>query len=317
MLDTVKYFCVIGSFAIFALLIGILPSHAGSEVINASKPKSVFQALTTDLAKANQLELYDFATLALKEVIAVYESSYQESHREQPQKKAAQLKLARWKRGLRTFIDQLITLQSTLSYDSKIDLITHPSGPAALYIDNNPVVLSGPEIAKADLMEQHIVEQFCLLHDCSTYRDRPVEAPIAVEKIPSGTWHLMHKQGARYETPDGLVFIFRTLDQREAKQQFCETLAQDLRLLLTHLRHTKQAGYIIDWQSITLSTLHDNKTEHIIINGEGDYLNMDFKSQNKMTQLDKRFLKWVERRIAGEQPLVIITNADALWVQSK
>jgi hypothetical protein len=300
-----------------ALLACVQPSHAGSEITSFNKPKGVFQTLTTDLSKANQLELYDFATLALKEVIAVYESSYQESHSEQPQKKEAQLKLARWRRGLRSFIDQLITLQNTMSYQNKFDLITTPSGPAVLYINDNPVVLSGPEIAKANLMEQNIVERFCLLHDCSVYRETPVEEPIAAEKFSTGTWHLMHRQGARYETPDGFIFIFRTLDQREAKQQFCETLVQDLRLFLTHIKRAKQAGYIIDWQSITISTLHDDKTEHIVINGEGDYLSMDFKSLNKITQLDNRFIKWAERQMAGENPVVTITDADRLWLQSQ
>jgi hypothetical protein len=317
MLYSKKYFYSIRASVLITLLTCIQPGYAGSEITNTQKTKGIFQTLTTDLSKANQLALYDFATIALKEVIVVYENSYQESHREQPQKKEAQLKLARWKRGLRIFIDQLITLQNTLNYDNKFDLITNPSGPAVLYINDNPVVLSGPEIAKANLMEQNIVERFCLLHDCSVYREKPAEEPIVVEKFSTGTWHLMHRQGARYETPDGLIFIFRTLDQREAKQQFCETLVQDLRLFLHHIKRAKHAGYLIDWQSISVSILHDDKTGHVVINDAGDYLSMEFNSINKLTKLDQRFIKWAEKHVADKNPLVTIKNADMLWAQSK
>ncbi|TVT54561.1 MAG: hypothetical protein FHK82_10230 [Sedimenticola thiotaurini] len=290
---------------------------AGTAVNGQIKPQSAFNKLALKISSGDTLERYDFVSIALNELILAYQKSYQESSNEQPAEQHAQLKLARWRRGLGAFIDQLSELQNNMEFDDQIDIIVQESIPITLYINNNPVVLSGPEIVKASQIEQNITNRYCRLHDCSRYNDIPSKESIIPQKIARGRWQINHKRDTRYETPDGLVFMFHTLDEREQKQKFCETVANDLRLFVSQIKRAQHAGYQIEWEAVSVATLHDGKTGHVIINSSGDYLTMDFKLLNRYLLLDKNLLSWIKKTVTGEQPYAYISDTDKLWLQTK
>lgn len=290
---------------------------AGTAVNGQIKPQSAFNKLAVEISNGDALERYDFVSIALNELILAYQKSYQESSNEQPAEQHAQLKLARWRRGLGSFIDQLSELQNHMGVDDQIDIIAQGSIPVTLYINDNPVVLSGPEIVKASQIEQNIMNRYCRLHDCSQYNDTPSEESFIPQKIARGKWHINHKRDTRYETPDGLIFMFHTLDERKQKQQFCETVANDLRLFVSQIKSALHAGYQIEWNTVSVATLHDGKTGHVIINSSGDYLTMDFKLLNRYLLLNKNLLSWIQKTVSGEQSYAYVSDTDKLWLQTK
>lgn len=113
-------------------------------------------------------------------------------------------------------------------------------------------------------------------------------------------------RGATYETEDGLICTFRTLDNRDKKQARCELIARDLRLLVAAVGQALEAGYTIEWNQFTFGTLHDGVTEHIVINSAGDYLNMDLHFFGNQRNLTPPFLDWARKRLAGEPTTLII-----------
>ncbi|MCW8889834.1 MAG: hypothetical protein OQL20_04160 [Sedimenticola sp.] len=290
---------------------------AGTAITSQSKPQSSFYALAQKISASDRLQRHDFAAIALNELIHVYEASYRNSLHEQPIEQQAQRKLARWRRGLSTFIEQLQAIENTINFTNKIEIIADQSGPIIIYIDDSPVVLSGPEIAKTSLIEKRITEQFCQLHDCVQFNNTPIQPPIQVKRVALGTWQFKQRHNVRYQTEDGLVFMFSTLGEREQKQIFCEAIAHDLRLMVSHLKRAQQSGYKIDWDRLSVSTLHDGKTEHIIINDSGDYLSLDLKSIGSRLPLNSLLLDWVKRQVAGGQSTIIISDSEAMWSQSK
>jgi hypothetical protein len=274
--------------------------------------ETLFHTLAAAVAQAGRLERYDFASIALNELVAAYESSYRESADEQHDKPKARLKLARWRRESKTFIDQLNSLRATVSDQSLIEIASDQSGPLLLFIDNVPVLISGPEIARAGLLEQRIMQRYCQLHDCERYHATPPTPVLAQVPRVRGGWHLQHRQGASYETGDGLMFVFRTLEDRVEKQARCEAIAADLRLLVGHLQSARQAGHAIDWQQLTIATLHDGITKQIVINDAGVYLNMELGFFGNGRELLPPFRDWVRKRVAGEPASVVITEAERL-----
>lgn len=293
-----------------ALLLCSSTLGAGNPAAAEPAPNALFQSLAGKVAEADRLERFDFATIALNELIAAYETSYRESSHEQHDKLKAQQKLARWRRESKSFIDQLSAQLAAVSYTSQIEIEAQQSGPLILFIDDSPIVISGPEIGKAGQMEQRIIQHFCTLHDCTGYRDTP-PAPLITEvpRVPAG-WHIRHRNGATYVTGDGLSFVFRSLENRAEKQVRCETVARDLRMLVAGIQNAQRAGYTIDFKRLTIATLHDGITEHIVINGAGDYLNMDLGFFGNSRKLEQPFLGWVEKRVAGRPASLVISDAE-------
>lgn len=287
-------------------------AFTGNPVVADPAPGSAFRTLAGEVARSDRLERYDFTTIALDELIAAYETSYRESALEQHDKPKAQLKLARWRRESKVFVDQLKSQFAGISDQSHIEIEVDQSGAIILFIDNTPMVISGPEIGKAGQMEQRIIDRFCKLHDCARYRTTPSTPAIAKIRTVRGGWQLQYRQGATYATGDGLSFVFRTLDNRAEKQARCEAIARDLRTLVAGLQNAQRAGYAIDWKRLTIATLQDGTTEHIIINAAGDYLNMDLGFFGNHRGLSQPFLDWAEKRVAGEPASIVISNAEQL-----
>lgn len=295
-----------------SILLGSAAALAGSPVTAEPVAKSFFHSLASRLVQSDKLERFDFTTIALNELINAYEASYRKSAREQHTEPKAQLKLARWRRESKIFVDQLKSEFAGISDQSHIEIEADQSGAIILFIDNTPVVISGPEIGKAGEMEQRIIDRFCKLHDCARYSDTPPPPLTREVRTIRGGWHIQNRQGATYETEDGLIFVFRTLDNRAEKQARCEAIAHDLHMLVAGLQNAQRAGYAIDWQRLTIATLHDGTTEHIVINSAGDYLNMDLSFFGSHRGLDEPFLGWLRKRLAGEPASVVIANAEQL-----
>ncbi len=293
-----------------ALLLCNDTAGTGNPTAAEPAPNALFQSLAGKVAQADRLERFDFATIALNELITAYEASYRESSHEQHDKLKAQQKLARWRRESKSFIDQLSAQLAAVSYTSRIEIATQQSGPLILFIDDSPIVISGPEIGKAGQMEQRIIERFCTLHDCTGYRDTAL-APLITEvpRVPAG-WQLQYRQGATYVTGDGLSFVFGSLDNRTEKQARCEAVARDLRMLVAGIQNAQRAGYTVDFKRLTIATLHDGTTEHIVINEAGEYLNMDLGFFGNGRKLEQPFLGWVERRVAGRSASLVIRDAE-------
>lgn len=304
-------------FLIFAAcLLPASPLLAGELALPQPSPGSAFRNLAGKVALADRLARYDFATITLSQLIADYETSYRESALEQHSKRKAQYKLARWRRESRAFIDQLKAQLAGIDQQSHIEIAVDQTGSLMLFIDNIPIVISGPEIGKVGQMEQRVVERFCALHDCAQYRDTDPQ-PEKPENRPApqrvrGNWLLQSHQGAIYTTGDGLGFVFRSLENRAEKQTRCEAVAQDLRMLVARLKEAQRAGYAIDWERLTLATLHDGITRQVVINSSGDYLNLNLTVLGNQLDLEEPLFDWVQNRVADEPASIVITNAERL-----
>jgi len=286
------------------------PTQTGQQAVPAPRP--LFYRLAEQLADADALQRFDFAQIALAELLDAYQASYRESLQATSSEARGDLKLARWRRGLDHYIGQLSERQRALDYQSRIEIVTPAKGPVSLFLDDNPVLVSGPELARARQLEQRIVDRFCGLHDCTGYREQPPVAKIEMPRVAAGQWQFQQHRSARYRTPDGLEFIFRSMREREAKQRLCEAIAGDLRLLVNEIRNARRSGYRIDWEALHIDTLYSGEREHVTLNRDGDYLNLDLAYFGRKRQPGPELLAWMKRRAAEQEATAIIADSDQL-----
>ncbi|MET0087900.1 MAG: hypothetical protein ABW082_15450 [Sedimenticola sp.] len=271
---------------------------------------SPYTKLTRSVADADPLQRQDFAWIALSEIAHAYEQELKNSDLEQPNSRKRVLKLARWRKGIRSFIEQLHGHIDLLQRAEDVQLQADGSGPAILFIDDNPVVLSGPENGMAKLMEQRIIDSYCSLHDCSTLQKAPEPPKLDEGPIAGGKWIFQHGRFARYETPDNLVFVFRSLDGRSEKQQACENIASELRQLAAAIRQAKRAGHRIDWSMLTVQPLENNSKSHVLLNGNGDYLQLKLPYLQRSQLLDENLVLWTKKRSSGDSTPATFINTD-------
>ncbi|MCW8907635.1 MAG: hypothetical protein OQL28_10315 [Sedimenticola sp.] len=287
-----------------------LSSQPGRQAVPA--PRHLFYRLAEQIAGADALQRFDFAQIALTELLNAYQASYRESLQASSSQARRNLKLARWRRGLDHYIGQLSERQRALDYQSRIEIVIPAKGPVSLFLDDNPVVISGPELARARQLEQQIVDRFCRLHDCTPYRGQPPAAKIEMPRVTAGQWQFQQHRSVRYLTPDGLEFIFRSMQQREAKQGLCEAIAGDLRLLVNEIRNARRAGYRIDWEALGIHTLYEGEIKQVTLNHDGDYLNLKLAYFGTERQPGPQLLAWIKRRTAEQAATAVIGDADQL-----
>lgn len=271
-----------------------------------------FSQLAGMVAESGIAERQDFAWIAVSEVINAYEKALQESGREMPTRPEARVKLARWRRGTRDFSRQLYPLLDYLRLAPDIQIQVGGVGPTVLFIGNHPVVISGPEISSARQMEGRIIDTYCGLHDCPELLLTSQTPATVLPHVGRGSWVLANRQPVRYETPDGLSFVFSNLTARDDKQRACERIARELRTLTTGLSDAQRAGYRIEWERVAIRSLPGRSGSHVQFNGEGDYLLLDLPLLEQAALLDGGALAWVESRMRGKEARKRFTRMERL-----
>ena len=225
----------------------------------------------------------------------------------------AQRKLARWRKGTRTFIEQLHELQALLSTAAEIEIHGDVAGPPVLFINDNPIVISGPGNGMQRLLEQRIIDTYCELHDCREIFAKPEPPAIAPEPVEPGGWSLGGNRRPRYETPDGLVFLFTDIGQRNGKQMMCESLATELRRLVAGLRNAERAGYAIEWQHLAIHSMELSGNDQLLLNRQGDYLPVALPALERTGLIQKEALQWIQQRFAQKPHRTLFQDAGRLY----
>ncbi|MCB1750415.1 MAG: hypothetical protein KDI74_01755 [Gammaproteobacteria bacterium] len=265
------------------------------------------------VSEAGASEQQDFAWIALSEVIAAYEKVYLSSATEVPKEKKARDKLISWRHGTRIYISELRDLLARFA--GSIELQTQTEGPPVIYIDGAPVVISGPEIGRANSLEKRIVDTYCALYDCGELFRSESRVPAA-ESLPGpGNWTLRNFGKASYTTPDGLIFNFSGISDRNEKQQVCEALAAELRSLVAGLREAMDAGYRIDWNSLEIQQLSGGRGHRVLFNDAGEYLRMALPALSQFAALSPGIVAWIKRRSIGGTPAEVEIFADRLRLE--
>jgi hypothetical protein len=300
----------------FLLLLAIALLLPCSESLSG-KAGNTFSRLVQIVADSGENAQQDFAWIALAELIAAYEKVYLSSRSERPREKKSREKLISWRSGTQSYISQLHSLLDRLPGSVELQLQVEAAGPPIIVIDGNPVVISGPEIGSAMLMEKRIIDTYCAMYDCSELDDIAEQRSAVVTTAGRGVWNLRKFGKASYETPDGLVFTFSGISGRKLKQQICEALALELRGLASGLRDAVNAGYAVDWNSLEIQTLAGSRGHKVLFNSAGEYIRMEIPELAQLGALPSGLLAWIKQRTTEEEPTEVEIFADRLLLMRK
>lgn len=277
---------------------------------------STFSRLVQMVAESGENAQQDFAWIALAELIAAYEKVYLSSRTEQPKERKARDKLINWRNGTQRYISELHALLDRLPGSVELQMQAGEAGPPVIYIDGEPLVLSGPEIGSAMRMEKRIIDIYCAMYDCSELSSSAGQQSTEIMAPGRGIWNLGNSGKVSYATPDGLIFIFSGISGRQAKQQSCEALAAEMRRLVAGLREAVDAGHPVDWMRLEIQPLAGNRGHRTVFNSAGEYLRMALPGLARLGALSPGILSWIQQRTIGGTPAEAEIFADLLLLES-
>jgi len=268
--------------------------------------------LANNLVLSSDSERRDFASIVLVELSAVYEEELKRARQYVPRTEAARRKLSRWLYATGAFLIQLQGIYRTLDSGATVGLHVDKQQRLLLIIEGRPVVMSGPRIGQEKALEEHIVNNFCRIHECSQLLEAEHYTQPKQDFSDPGAWVLGQKHRPRYETKDGLSFRFSNIANRMTKEQACLAFVIELRELVAALMEVRESGEQINWAVIKIESIPVGDDHRVILNERGDYLRLELPSLGKSSEFRQEFLPWVRSRTNGEKYHLNFLNAERL-----
>jgi hypothetical protein len=259
----------------------------------------------------------DLAQIALTEMAAEYANEAQQARHEM-QRRGKKANLARWSGEVQKLADDYANLAETITQATPVEVSTGPDGSLYMHVAGQLVVASIPRMNEQSAFEQRVVTRFCSLNRCADLVDVPVTAAAATRRRARATtlWSFSQDAGPTCSSPDGLVFMYRNMDDLGQKRETCARVVAELNALATTIKTELAAGARVDWQRLSIVTSADGD-EQVILNSTGHTLRLSLPTLAPRQELLKRIRPWLTAKVNGTPYTLVITHADQLMAPAR
>ncbi len=281
----------------------------GAVTAGAAPASSDFAYFADALSDADYGERADFARVALEEVIASYEAVAEDAAG--PGRSiGGKTDLRRWRAAARDFVNQLRDVRWRLDRGADVQLNFGADGVLVMFIDRQPVLLSGPNAAASGLLQHTVMAQYCGLHDCAT----GPAAAAAFSRLPTlrdahaadAHWTFAQNRRPSFVTEEGFRFVFMSISDRAAKERLSRQLSSELRQLARALRTAAQSGRGLDWQQLRLLPRRNGSLEQVVFDDRGERFSLSLPLLARTPALWRETLPWLRAQAEGQDlPLTV------------
>ena len=297
-----------------------MTSQAASE-INLSRSRLI--QLAHSIETGDSFRKYDFLHIALEQMYNVYAAEAEKASRNVPDNAKKRAKVFRWQYSSYRYLDSIEYAIVLLDEQESPDFFINPQNKIiVLFNDQPPVIISGPNNGANKLIEKNIVDEFCLLYDCSDYFKKTEHQTINQTNTPdsefSGSWMIKRNFKGAYVSDTGITFNFKNLKNRHSKEQWMNSIYQELLLILTSLKDADTKGYSINWQVLILQPLPvtDNASK-LIINSKQYFLKVNTPILGRQPELFAQLKNWLKERFNHNESLPVIIEHSGHYFNQK
>ena len=236
-----------------------------------------------------------FAEIALQEMIFAYDA---ELHNLSADRGVSRQRSSQWAAGTGGYLDTLESVLAQLPVATRIEVVRERVGPLRLVVDDMPVVVSGPDVARQEALEARILDAYCLRRDCGAPREEILEGIYREARKSRGYWSLSDR-GSTFRTDDGLYCLFDDLTELVARKALCEQLIVDLRVIASSLAYLRGQGFPIGWAHLRLDPGDRGGEQRLFLNDRGDYLPLELAVLDRFPGLWLQAVDWVTATAEG------------------
>lgn len=262
----------------------------------------------------------DFARCALQELAQVYADEARVARRE-VRTRVRNPDLPRWADSVEAYALRLAAIANALGDGSRVAVTLDPMGLVTLFVDQVPVVVSGPRISEPILLEERILGRFCALHPCDLLlamhqplepRPTPPPGPDPRPRAVTTRWSFEARSGPVCRTESGLELHFRSTLDLPRKREFCTRLVRELHHLADALADYRAKGVRLDWEVVQVQPLADERFDRVNLNRNGEYLRRSLPTLAADPKLAHAAGDWLAARSRGETRPWVVWDAERL-----
>lgn len=289
---------------------GVAYTEEAADPLQPVSAVAVLLRLAERVNAGDEFDRVDFAWVAIAEMAASFEAAAERSRYARAKNEHARKKLQRWRSSTLAYAQHL--RQQLLAIQQGAPVSVHVQEPSTLVVLTNgqPTVINGPQALDQGELARQILLNYCSLHVCPEQEELEAEETAGPIEPANGQWSFDQTLAASYETPDGLVFQFGRLDDREATQAACDRLVAELRLVASRLRQLHQAGTPIAWHRLRILSAGGADQHRLLINDAGRSLLLSLPDLYLAQDLMREAAPWLEAQAEGTTERQVFRRAE-------
>ena len=258
----------------------------------------------------------DFAWLALTQMAEFYAEEAARARRELGHTSRAR-DASQWAASVDDYARKIQTLADSITTATPIIITVGIDNSVHVYVDSQPVILTGAISGQQSVYEQRVVERFCILYLCEDllpeleYGERESSVALTQTDATRAYWSFSQYAGPVCMTNDGLEFQFQQATDLGEKREACTRVVAELSELAMAITREQQQGVRIDWAALKVRPAPADEPQRVILATRVEIvLPLPMLAANP--KLLEMVRPWLKARVRGEAYSLVVLNAGRL-----
>ena len=300
------------------LFLGLLfaGSQTQSEATTAEDMPSVLVQLARVLHDSPLPMRSDFAWLALTQMAGFYNEEAARARMETRNTPRAS-DASQWAASVEVYARKISTLADSITSATSIGINVGIDNSVQVYVEGEPVILTGAISGQQSVYEQRVLERFCILYICE---DLLPDLEIGAGEMPAASsvtdettayWSFSQHAGPVCMTNDGLEFQFQQMTALGEKREACTRVVAELGELARAIAREQQQGARINWETLEVLPAPVDEPQRVRLAARVE-VRLELPMLNGKPELLKIVRPWLMARVRGDTYSLVVLNADRL-----
>jgi hypothetical protein len=300
------------------LLLGLLPVAMQTQSLASASETmpSVVVQLARGLHDSPLPMRSDFAWLALTQMAEFYAEEAARARRELGHTSRAR-DASQWAASVDDYARKIQTLADSITTATPIIITVGIDNSVHVYVDSQPVILTGAISGQQSVYEQRVVERFCILYLCEDllpeqeYSEHETAVVLTQTDGARAYWSFSQYAGPVCMTHDGLEFQFQQATDLGEKREACTRVVAELSELAMAIARAQQQGMRVDWDVLKVLPVPADEPQRVILATRVE-IQLPLPMLVENPELLKMVRPWLMARVRGEAYPLVVLNAGRL-----
>jgi hypothetical protein len=224
---------------------------------------------------------------------------------------------ARWAASVDDYAARIKATADSITSATPIEIRIGADRSINLYVNGEPVIVTGVFTGQQGNYEQRIIEQFCVLYLCERLLAEfqlPAPETTVITRKRTGNaayWSFSEYAGPVCMTDDGLEFQFREMSGIRQKRAVCSQIVAELYDLVYALERKHKQGVVVDWGALEINPVAGSEGHRVVLNSSDD-IRLPMPGLAASKDLFRIVRPWLAARVKGQEFHLVVLNAGHL-----
>lgn len=249
-----------------------------------------------------------FAVVAL-EVLAAANAQEADYAREQMAASKEKRKLSGWAYAVERYARDLQSLAQSIESGASVTLRIDEANIYSLTVDGRMVILSHPRWQQQKVLEQEILQMFCVNYECTADSDVPSAAVLLSASAPLKPRWVFGEDGADCVFR-GISIHYPPGTRLALARQQCVAFLKEVVTLVSDIAWQRKHAVSVDWKALSLFPTHARPEHRLQLNTAGDSVLLNSPLLYAAPGLLQQLSPWLRASVSGDTASVRFEASD-------